>query len=426
MSQRKRVSHKEKETTMSRSAVAMAVLLILPGLVHGQEVAVGGEMTHEVTRGETLWALAGRYLGNPFRWPLIFEANRSEIRDPHWIFPGQIFLIPGLPGQPATVREVAVRVEGEMQAVSPGEVPEGAQVRVPGSGSWPCPGPWDRTIFFEGGGERGCPLPSPAPSERTAFYSGPAGQQPHRPGGEVAGEPGFRSVTAEPDAWFSTVPLGLVYAAEWLETPEGEPESVGTLSTFDRTQADRPLRDRVRRFEKLEIVPERGVRLQVGDLLQAFEVIRSEERLGRVVRPTGILTVTAIEDGVAVAMVSAEFDRVFLGGRVRRAPSYTPRPGVQAVPVESNLTGVILGFPDDRLLHGYGATVFLDAGEDQGIVVGDEFGVYAGASGHASNEEVARLRVILVHGGTSTARIVALTEPVLSPGIHVRLVGKMR
>jgi nucleoid-associated protein YgaU len=50
--------------------------------------------THRVVRGDTLWAIAGRYLGNPLRWPEIFNLNKSIIRNPHWIFPGQVFKIP--------------------------------------------------------------------------------------------------------------------------------------------------------------------------------------------------------------------------------------------------------------------------------------------------------------------------------------------
>jgi LysM repeat protein len=50
--------------------------------------------THRVVRGDTLWGIAARYLGNGARWPEIFNMNRGVIRNPNLIFPGQIFKVP--------------------------------------------------------------------------------------------------------------------------------------------------------------------------------------------------------------------------------------------------------------------------------------------------------------------------------------------
>ncbi|WNO25841.1 LysM-like peptidoglycan binding protein [Arthrobacter phage Altadena] len=50
--------------------------------------------THTVVRGDTLWGIAARYLGNGARWPEIHRLNLSKIRNPHWIYPGQVFRIP--------------------------------------------------------------------------------------------------------------------------------------------------------------------------------------------------------------------------------------------------------------------------------------------------------------------------------------------
>lgn len=48
-------------------------------------------VTHFVVKGDTLWDVAEHYLGDPFRYPEL--AAVSHIRDPHWIYPGDIIRI---------------------------------------------------------------------------------------------------------------------------------------------------------------------------------------------------------------------------------------------------------------------------------------------------------------------------------------------
>jgi LysM repeat protein len=50
--------------------------------------------TYTVVSGDCLWNIAIRYYGNGALWPRIFDANRDKIKDPHWIYPGQVFTIP--------------------------------------------------------------------------------------------------------------------------------------------------------------------------------------------------------------------------------------------------------------------------------------------------------------------------------------------
>ena len=45
---------------------------------------------HVVVRGDTLWGISGKFLQNAWCWPQVWGMNREEIRNPHWIYPGQI------------------------------------------------------------------------------------------------------------------------------------------------------------------------------------------------------------------------------------------------------------------------------------------------------------------------------------------------
>lgn len=58
-----------------------------------REVTPGpGQDVYFVKRGDTLWDLGARFLGNPFAWPQIWELN-GWVKDPHWIYPGDPLLI---------------------------------------------------------------------------------------------------------------------------------------------------------------------------------------------------------------------------------------------------------------------------------------------------------------------------------------------
>ena len=50
---------------------------------------------YTVVRGDNLWNISGKsdIYADPYQWPLIFKANRSQIKDPDLIYPGQNFAI---------------------------------------------------------------------------------------------------------------------------------------------------------------------------------------------------------------------------------------------------------------------------------------------------------------------------------------------
>jgi LysM domain len=47
-----------------------------------------------IKRRDNLWRIARRAWGKGVRWSTIYQANTDQIRDPHWIYPGQVFIMP--------------------------------------------------------------------------------------------------------------------------------------------------------------------------------------------------------------------------------------------------------------------------------------------------------------------------------------------
>jgi len=52
------------------------------------------DVVHEVARGETLSNLAGRYLGDFRKYPMIFASNREILSDPDRVRAGDLLRIP--------------------------------------------------------------------------------------------------------------------------------------------------------------------------------------------------------------------------------------------------------------------------------------------------------------------------------------------
>lgn len=56
------------------------------------------EVNYTVVKGDYLWKIAKKdeFYGNGFAWPVIYNANRDQIKDPDLIYPKQVFKIPNL------------------------------------------------------------------------------------------------------------------------------------------------------------------------------------------------------------------------------------------------------------------------------------------------------------------------------------------
>ncbi len=61
-----------------------------------KEQFVRGGTTYTVNKNDSLWRIARKEYGDANKWPLIYRANKDNIKNPNLIYPGQELQIPQL------------------------------------------------------------------------------------------------------------------------------------------------------------------------------------------------------------------------------------------------------------------------------------------------------------------------------------------
>lgn len=364
---------------------------------------------HVVQVGETLWGLAQTFFSDPLLWPEIYRLNTQVIEDPHWIYPGEELNFAGIsPASGAPAEQPAPVDTTQVAVTAPGDTTQAAMQ---------APQPVEAPPVETPSVEAPPPPPPPPPGDASA----PTIFSRRRAAGYRIGSTGSDNFRYRP------VRRGEFYSAGFLT--EGESFPWGNV----RGEANQPVEERTAEtssapiYGTVELSAPGDATYHVGDSLLVASLTRDVPGWGTVVVPSGIVRVSHVQDRDVLAQVITQFGRV-VDGQVTIPLEPFHDPGlVDPVPVENGLTATIIAPRDIHPVQGQQNIMFIDAGKEQGVALGDLFEVWEplSAARGETQQAVALLQIVHVRNRSASGFILQIYQSGIQSGQPVRLIRKM-
>jgi hypothetical protein len=344
---------------------ACALVLTAPAVAQQPAQTQTQSKEHVVRKGDTLWDLARSYLNDPFRWPMIYEANRRIVENPHRIFPTETLIIPGLTQEVAVPRDTVVEVVTVADATP------------------------DRSRFYR--------IPQP-PREPTVLSS------------ETQ-----RDAIIRPQEWL---------AAPWISDSVSIGVNGKILNSTDKRNADDKLAQTFHPRDELYV----NAPGNVGDRLLVVRITRSLRPHGWIVEPMGVLRIDSAGTTAARAMVIQQFADMKVGDMTIPLPATPNIPTREPVRVTGGATGRIIDFLDPQPLYATTDIGFIDLGSANRVQIGDEVVAFMPTrqpdrktSDVLPEEPMAQMRIIKLTNNTATVRITRMHNSALTSNMPVRV-----
>jgi hypothetical protein len=377
-----------------------AAALLAPGSLWAQQTAVApATQSYTVKAGDTLWELAQAYLKDGHLWTEIFKLNKEKIADPHWIYPGQVLLIPGA----AAKVEVAAVPEAPRKPVPP----PAPTVTAPPVQTEPMP--VQRPVPLPATPPGATVFAAPMPTAQVAAATGAVGSQARtvlldeyitapyvvRADRKLSAGRIIKSSDIAGTAHSSQAPIFKEYDGVFIDVPPGEVAAEG----------------------------------------QRYVVVRLGEEIdgvGQVVIPTGIVEVMRSPHGDEASQASLVKAFGEVGPDQLLLPLDTVGVASTARPqaISDGRWATVKWVLSQPVLPSLQAYIVLDVNANDDVRPGDEFLIFEpqarAATGIGSPEiAIGRAQVVKVTPYATTAIVVSLKQPAVRPGVLARISAKM-
>jgi len=291
---------------------------------------VEGYEVHTVKPGDTLWEVSKQYLKDPFLWPQIWE-NNSQVKNPHWIYPGDQILI----------KKMVVMNQAPVEKTpEPAKQPE-----------------------------------AQAPPPPAAVSPAQTAQQAPTPAAPVA------PPQPPPVATYSDLYCAGFFSAEPVQQKAvlvggEESESKALFSDRDVVYLNQGTAAGIKAGDELQVV--RIVR-DFAKWGTEFAPAKSAKRYGYYYQDVGRVRVLLAQENSATAEIIFSCEEILVGdlltaGETRVSPLQRPEISFDKFAAPNNNTsGRIFMAKEFRTLLGSGHIVYLDAGSKHNVQVGDFF-----------------------------------------------------
>lgn len=348
-----------------------------------------GAQIYTIKPGDTLWDLAGRFYGNPYLWPQVWEANQYVL-DSHWIYPGDPLVV-GM--KVMTPDELAEDRDGnDPFAQSAGEE---APVEAADEGL----GLLDLDKVLE--------APEALGSSSDVYCSGFIG--------DLDEDFAYRILGSEYDALVPQLEGGLAEAG------------YSKVKTNEVYGARGTLRYGLSSGDIIYLDGGRATGLAAGQLLTAIQpsekVIHpvTGKVFGRFYKQYGRLRVLSVQENTAIAEITGEVcGRIIVGAVLRPfEPQPLPlgrrgqvRPLNYPSPEESLEDAPVILYSDDGVISiGSNEIVHIDRGSEDDVVQGDLFTVYRLNKPGLPPLILGEVAILAVDRRSATARVLETRFP---------------